>query len=85
MENKKISDMSDKELVGVVERIEAIGPKSAQAELTRRLIKSMNTLDKSTSRYSKIIIGLTLVLLLVALMQITVSIWGELGSDWIKF
>ena len=48
----------------------------AQSELTRRLMVSIRSFDKSTSEYSQRIFTLTFVLLIVALAQLAVSVFA---------
>lgn len=46
----------------------------AQSELRRRLMESIRALDRTTSRYSQILIGLSVVIGLIALIQLCVSL-----------
>lgn len=58
---------------------------AAQAEMMRRLKNSIEKLDKSTTKYSKILILLTLVLLAVALAHLITSIFLSDISSLDKF
>jgi hypothetical protein len=80
-ENKNdIENKTDKELVemagmDILEGSVSSGIRQkAQAELIRRLMNSIKDLDKTTSKYSKVLIGLTIALLIVAVFQIWISI-----------
>lgn len=53
----------------------------AQAELTRRLIESIDNLNKETSRYSMALINLTIILFVIALIQLMVSIYTS-STSW---
>lgn len=70
-----IEDKTEEELVDDIGR-NVIGTPSglnaqfSQAELTRRLLVGIEDLNKATSRYSKIIIILTIVLGVFAIIQI---------------
>jgi hypothetical protein len=46
----------------------------AQAELTRRLMESIRNLNETTSKYSKILIWLTISLVFFALVQILIKL-----------
>lgn len=66
---------TDEELVGdagrvVVGTTSGLQAQHAQAELTRRLINSIKHLDATTSRYSRVLIWLTVELVIFALIQI---------------
>jgi len=77
--NKKLEELyssTDKKLVEL-----SGGPQAepAQAELTRRLMNSINDLNKQTSRYSNVIILLTVVMFVVGFMQLAVSMYSAWG------
>jgi hypothetical protein len=46
----------------------------AQAELMRRLMNSIKDLNKTTSKYSKVLIWLTALLLVIAVIQIIIAV-----------
>jgi hypothetical protein len=57
------------------------GPKnaeleSAKAELNKRLLSSLVNLNKSTTKYSKWLVRLTIVLALLVIAQIIIAICG---------
>lgn len=75
MDPKNLSD--DK----LVETGGAGGPRGAHIEMMRRLKNSIEKLEKSTSRYSQVLILLTLILMVVGLMQLVTSIFvSDLSS-----
>jgi len=57
----------------------------ARAELTRRLMKSIKDMDNTTSKYSKVIIILTIVLMILGFFQLMATILGESLSGWWAF
>jgi hypothetical protein len=82
-----IKNKTDEELVemagmDILEGLVSSGIRQkAQAELIRRLMNSIKDLDKTTSKYSKVLIWLTVILIvltallfIVAVIQICVSI-----------
>lgn len=74
-ELKEMLKKTDEELVGDAGRIvigtpSGLGAQHAQAELTRRLIRSIDNLNTNTSYYSKILIGLTVAIGVLTLFQI---------------
>ncbi len=74
MPDNPIKHVSDDELVYNATRI--IGKDSAessQAELTRRLIESNRELSRSNEHYSTRVLALTIVMALIALLQLLVS------------
>jgi hypothetical protein len=80
MEEKIIKELSDEKLVEIAGLpIPGQGqPDSrqiqAQAELTRRLMGSINNLNKETSRYSQTLVDLTVVLFVLGFFQLLVAI-----------
>lgn len=73
---KKIDQLqiSDKELVElagstVVGTTSGLKAQHAQAELTRRLMDSIKSLDKTTSRYSNVLVILTVILVMITIYQ----------------
>ncbi len=48
----------------------------AQAELTVRLINTIESLDKTTSNYSEKLLNASLILLLITLVQLMVSVFS---------
>lgn len=70
-----ISTQSNEELVKsvgetVIGTPSGLKAQHAQAELTRRLIISIDDLNRTTSYYSKVLIGLTIALGILAIIQI---------------
>ena len=74
-----IEDKTEAELVDdigktVIGTPSGLNAQFAQAELTRRLILSIKGFNRTTSRYSVILIALSIVLGLIAITQIIVTI-----------
>ncbi len=78
MENKTVQEMTDIELVERVGSV-AIGTPSgmkaqeAQAELTRRLMVSIQSMDKTTEHYSFRLLGLTYLLFMATVLLIVLT------------
>lgn len=76
---KNIKDMSEEELLQVINQFDMRGGQIAMGELNRRAtIKLNESIDKfsaSTDLYSKILIYFTALLLVVAFFQILLSIF----------
>lgn len=77
--SSSIEDKTEKELVGdvgtaVIGTPSGLKSQVAQAELTRRLIISIKSLDETTSFYSTIIVILTMVLGILAVFQIWLAL-----------
>ncbi len=74
---KKLEEASDEELYSWVNDLDFRVVPLASDELTRRrihkLMDSINGLNDSTEKYSKVLVALTLILIVVAIMQITIS------------
>jgi len=71
--NEELVKFAGKEetvLEGRCRKVGGFVSQHAQAELTRRLINSINSLDKTTSKYSKILIWLTIGIGILAIIQI---------------
>jgi hypothetical protein len=62
-----------------------LNAQQAQAELNKRLINSMDNLNKSTTDYSRRLLDLNVVLFLVAIAQLIVSIKAasKTTSGWV--
>lgn len=80
MQEKKFDNkLSDEELVTASTETTGAHPSQrslwAQAELTRRLMQSIQKLEKSTSRYSDVIIVLTFVLCVIGLLQLSTTVF----------
>ena len=74
-----IEDKTEAELVDnigsvVIGTTSGLKAQFAQAELTRRLIVSIRDLDRTTSKYSRIIVLLTVVLGILAGIQIWITL-----------
>lgn len=91
MEEKKIEELSNKELVHEV-GMRTIGTgagvksQEAQAELTKRLIDSINNLNKETSHYSQKLMDLTWILFIVGFLQLFITIKSITGTmaEWLE-
>lgn len=72
MENP-YKNKSDDELVVDASRLSV--QQGNQAELTRRLMKSIRSLDITTARYSSVLVALTLILLVLGFLQLVLTIF----------
>lgn len=52
-------------------------------EATEKLNKSIEKLDKNTARYSKVLIWLTLLLFIIAFIQVIILFKTVSSSDWV--
>ncbi len=86
---KNIQELTNEELVEIAGKT-VIGTQSglnaqyAQAELTRRLMRSIGTLTGETATYSKVLVDLTLLLAVVAVFQLSTTIVPASVSWWYK-
>ena len=80
LSNEKLVELSGKTVVGTPSGLDA---QRAQAELTKRLMESIDNLNKSTSRYSDRLLGLTLLLFFIAFIQLIVSLRTISNSLWV--
>jgi len=71
LSHEKLVELAGKTVIGTPSGLEA---QHAQAELTKRLMDSINSLNQSTSRYSDRLLDLTILLFMVALFQLLVSV-----------
>ena len=78
LSNKKLVESAGKTVIGTPSGLEA---QHAQAELTKRLMDSINSLNKSTSRYSDRLLDLTILLFMIAFIQLLVSL-GTISTSW---
>jgi len=74
-----IKNLKDEELVAktglqVIGTQAGVEAQEAQTEMMRRLKNSIEEFNKNTTRFNKFLISLTLILLVVAIMQVVVSI-----------
>jgi len=69
--NEKLVELAGETVIGTTSGLKA---QYAQAELIKRLMDSINGLNKTTSRYSDKLLGLTIVLFFIAFVQLTVSL-----------
>jgi len=74
-------DKKDEEIVSIAGR--SSEENSAPVEMTRRLKNSIKKLDKTTARYSIVLICLTIVLVIIAILQIVLAKLTDALSDWI--
>lgn len=86
MQEESIDNLTDKEFVELSGSVVAgtqsgLKAQRAQAELTRRLMSSINNLNKETSRYSDKLIDLTVILFVIAFLQLEVSL-GTISASW---
>jgi hypothetical protein len=76
---KNIKDMSEEELLQVINEFNVNHGQIAMGELTRRsmgeLKKAMDEFNNSTALYSKILIYFTALLLIVAFLQVLVAVF----------
>jgi len=75
----EIENMTDEELVSITGRATIGTPngnraQEAQAELTRRLMVSISKLENSSSKYSKSLVLLTIILGVLAAAQVILFI-----------
>lgn len=86
---KNIQELTDEELVEIAGKT-VIGTQSglnaqyAQAELTRRLMKNIANLTGETAMYSKVLVGLTLLLAVVAVFQLATTVVPASAPGWYK-
>lgn len=78
MAGKDFQRASDKDLVEEAQL--GLRGQGAVVEMMSRLRKDIDNLDKTTAVYSKIIIVLTIVMLILALIQVIVTIRS--GKLW---
>ena len=86
-DSRKIDKLNDEELVDMAGHTVPGGLPSgesthAQAELSRRLMETIKTLDESTSKYSKAVIALTFVLLVIGIIQVIITVLGSPAELW---
>lgn len=55
----------------------------SSVEMMRRLKNSIEHLDKNTTRWSRSLLIATLVLLVVAIVQLVTTIFIDIGNPWI--
>ncbi len=70
VDNKELVKMSTETIGGSPSQ----GSLWAQAELNRRLIVSIENFDKATTKYTKILLVINVILLIVALFQLIAAI-----------
>ena len=80
------NNFTDEQLVAATTETVGLNPSQrslwAQAELTRRLMESIRGFDKATSRYSKVMLALTVALFVLASMQFVATITPPLKTWW---
>ena len=83
---RKLNDLSDVELIeemdnGIIGSGEVYRD-VIKAILDKRLKKAIQSLDKNTARYSKVLIWLTSLLFVIAYIQTIVLLKTVSGSNW---
>ncbi|MFZ2414449.1 MAG: hypothetical protein WAW33_00350 [Minisyncoccia bacterium] len=77
LSNEELVELTGKAVIGTPSGLEV---QHAQAELTKRLMMSINNLNSSSTRYSEKLIDLTIILFVIGLLQLIVSIKTILAS-----
>ncbi|KKS11270.1 MAG: hypothetical protein UU67_C0078G0004 [Candidatus Daviesbacteria bacterium GW2011_GWB1_41_5] len=85
-----IEDKTETELVDdagsrVIGTESGLKAQFAQAELTRRLMESIKNLDNSTARYSQVLVGLTLAILVIGYLQLVWSVFASPYPQIVQF
>lgn len=88
MDKNNIKNLTDVELVdiagkSVIGTVSGLESQYAQAEINRRLMDSINNLNKETGKYSKVLINLTWLLFAIGIIQLIITIIGP-AEDWIQ-
>jgi hypothetical protein len=76
--NEALVEMAGSTVIGTGSGLKA---QHAQAELTRRLMNSLNNINSSNTKFSRIIIDLTILLFIVGFIQLFISI-RAVSSSW---
>ena len=86
-EPRTLDDLKDTDLVRIagMDDYPTVTPQHAQAELTRRLMESMRGMNTSTSRYSDILIILTIMLMILGMLQLMATILRLPDSPTLRF
>jgi uncharacterized membrane protein len=81
---KKLEEASDEELYSWVNDLDFRVVPLASDELTRRriqkLTENINKLNDSTEKYSRVLVVLTIIMIVAAIVQITISAMSVPGS-----
>ncbi|MBU1102769.1 hypothetical protein KJ853_03920 [Patescibacteria group bacterium] len=78
---KEINELSDEELVEEIGKTPNVFKfRHCQAELTRRLMDELRKFNKSSSDYSKILLILTALLLVIGFSQAVIAIASSGGN-----
>lgn len=90
--DKNIKEITDEELVDeagqtVIGTLGGLSAQRYQVEMMRRLKDSIEKLDDSTTRYSKILIDLTILLFITAFLQTIISLIpiSKTWLDWLIY
>lgn len=80
-----LKDIKDEELVKEIERANNFGSRAIQAEIMVRLKGSIDKMSRSTDFYSDRLLDLTILLFLIAFVQLLISFRPLLNSwgQWI--
>ncbi len=79
LKNEELVKIMGEKVIGTPSGLDA---QHAQAELNRRLIDGINNFNKSTTDYSKRMIAVTIILLVVAMVQLVISIFLSDLNPW---
>jgi len=82
MTEESIKEYTDDELVAMMPLRVPTKRDWAQAELTRRLMETIQKADESTQKYSKAIFFFTIGLFLVGMLQLAASVIKAPDSPW---